>query len=143
MNTALEKTKTILDSMGFSSAEVVLDEEHRKISIFIDSELIKQNTSAILPALDHVLNLILRKQEDQPYIVDLNHYRKERERIIIDLARAAAHKAMITKTDVELPPMNSYERRLVHMEISAHPELKTESIGNGKERRTFIKHVEL
>jgi len=143
METIIQKTKEFLQNMGFSNAEVMVDEEHKKISIFIDNELVKQNTSTILPALDHILNLILRKDADQLYIIDLNHYRKERERIIIDLARAAAHKAMLTKSDVELPPMNSYERRLVHMEITTHPELKTESIGIGKDRRTFIKHLKL
>jgi len=143
MEKILEKTKKFLELMGFPGAEVVLDEEHKKISIFIDNELIKQNTATILPALDHILNLVLRNEGDQLYVIDLNHYRKERERIIIDLARAAAHKAMITKTDVELPPMNSYERRLVHVEITTHPELKTESVGVGKERRTLIKHIEL
>jgi len=73
--------------------------------------------------------------------VDLNYYRKERERLIAELARAAAKKASITKEEVALPPMNAYERRLVHVELTTHPELKTESIGVGRERHVIIKQL--
>lgn len=141
MEAVSQKVKKLLSLLGFPGAEISVDAEHRKISIFIDDIVLQDNVSAILPALDHILNLMLRKESDQAFVVDVNHYRKDRERIIIDLAKAAARKAMITKGDVELPPMNAYERRLVHMEITAHPELKTESVGASKERRVVIKHV--
>jgi len=141
MEVVSQKVKKLLSLLGFPGAEISVDAEHRKISIFIDDIVLQDNVSAILPALDHILNLMLRKESDQAFVVDVNHYRKDRERIIIDLAKAAARKAMITKGDVELPPMNAYERRLVHMEITAHPELKTESVGASKERRVVIKHV--
>ncbi|MDO8557127.1 MAG: R3H domain-containing nucleic acid-binding protein [Candidatus Jorgensenbacteria bacterium] len=141
MNEIHTKTKKLLDLIGFGGANISIDEEHRKISIFVDDEIIKENISVILQTFDHLLNLMLRREGDRMFVVDLNNYRKERERIIADLARAAAHKAMLTKADVELPPMNAYERRLVHMEIASHPELKTESIGVGKDRRTVIKHI--
>jgi len=38
--------------------------------------------------------------------------------------------------------MNSYERRLVHMEIASNPDLKTESVGIGKTRHVVIKPIE-
>ena len=37
--------------------------------------------------------------------------------------------------------MNAYERRLIHVEIANHPDLKTESIGEGRERRVVIKPI--
>jgi len=125
--------------MGFNEPRVEFDEEHRKISLFIDDDIVQSRVSAILPAMEHLLNLMAK--DGGPYVVDLNYYRKERERLIAELARAAARKAMLTKTDVELPPMNAYERRLVHLEITTHPELKTESFGTGRERRVVIKHL--
>lgn len=141
MNDSLSTTKKLLELIGFPGADVSIDEEHRKISIFIDDDMVNENISVLLQTFDHLLNLMLRKESDKLYIIDLNNYRKERERIITELARAAAHKAMVTKEDVELPPMNSYERRLVHMVIASHPELKTESVGTGKQRRTVIRHL--
>ncbi len=133
--------KELLEFMGFAEAEVTCDEAHRKVSIIITDKLIEEGTITFLSAIDHIINLMLKKAGMPMYVVDVNFYRKERERLISELARAAAKKAMITKTDVELPPMNSYERRLVHVEITTHPELMTESGGLGKERHVIIKHV--
>lgn len=142
MEETLKKTEQLISLMGFPEAKISLDDNHRKISIFIDDELIQSQASHVLPAFEHLVNLIGRKKENPPIIVDLNFYRKERERLITELARAAAHKARVTKKEVELPQMNAYERRLIHVEIAVHPELKTESIGLGKDRRVVIKHID-
>ncbi len=141
MNPIVEKTKELVTHMGFPSAEVALDEEKRKVIILIDDRFIADNVVTILPALDHIVNLMLKKQGLIPHVVDLNYYRKERERLISELARAAAKKAKVTKEEVPLPAMNGYERRLVHMELATHPELKTESAGAGKDRHVVIKLV--
>lgn len=137
-----EKIKTLIELMGFREPKVSVDEGYRKISIFIDDELIVSQVDRILPALDHICNLLLRKEELPSYVVDVNLYRKERERLIIELARAAAHKASLRKESVELPPMNAYERRIVHMELAAKPDLVTESIGDSKDRRVVVKLIE-
>ena len=142
MEEILKKTEQLINLMGFPEAKVGIDDTHRKISIFIDNELIQSQAGRILPAFEHLINLISRKKDDLPYVVDLNYYRKERERLITELARAAAHKARVTKQEVELPQMNAYERRLIHVEIAVHPELKTESVGLGKDRRVIIKHID-
>lgn len=138
----IAKTKEFVEKLGFPGAEVSIDPEKRKIIVLIENRFIEDNIVTILPALDHVINLILKKEGLQPHVVDVNYYRKERERLIVELSRAAAKKAMITKQEVDLPPMNGYERRLVHMEITTHPELRTESTGVGKDRRVVIKFVE-
>jgi len=138
-----EKIKKIVELMGLSGTETTIDEEHRRISLIIDDDLVHENIASFLPALDHLVGLVFRNHNQTPFILDINYYRKERERLIAELARASARKATVTKTDVELPPMNAYERRLVHIEITTHPELKTESIGVGKERRVIIKRLEL
>ncbi len=127
--------------MGLADATATGDEEHRRISVVIQDDYVQSHLDTVLMSLDHLVNLIGKKMGLPSYIVDLNFYRKERERLIVELARAAAHKAMVTKTDIELPPMNAYERRLVHVEITTHPELKTESTGDGRDRHIVIKHL--
>ena len=37
--------------------------------------------------------------------------------------------------------MNSYERRLVHTALAIHPDVTTESVGEGKERYVVIKPI--
>lgn len=133
--------KKLIMLIGFPEPTIIIDEQYHKISLMIDDTVASNNLPIILPALEHVISLFLKKNNHPVFVVDINYYRKERERIISELARAAAKKAMITKKDIELPPMNSYERRLVHTEITLHPELKTESMGAGKERRVVIKRI--
>jgi len=141
METVIEKLNTLFHLMGFPETRITVDEEHRKVSVFFEDEFIHENVAHLLPAFEHLVNLMLRRENLPSYVVDVNFYRRERERLITELARAAAKKATITKSPIELPPMNAYERRLVHMEITTHPELTTESVGAGKERRVIIKQV--
>lgn len=137
-----QKIEKTLELMGFDkdSLSVKLDEDHKKISLMIDDEAVRGDKAPqILSAFNHILNQMLKSNHGDHYVVDLNYYRKERERLITRLARAAARKASATEEAIELPPMNSYERRLVHVEIKTHPELETESKGKGKERHVVIK----
>ena len=137
-----KKVEGILEKMTTGSCEVVVDEAHKKISIVVDDELIRSQVAIVLAALEHLINLMLQKMGSETFVVDLNYYRRERERLITELAKAAAHKAVVTKAEVSLPPMNSYERRIVHMELASRPDLKTESVGVGKERKVIIKLID-
>lgn len=141
METITPKIEKILKFMGFQEPKIAVDEEHRKISIFIDDDMVRDQTPNLLGSFEHLFNLILHRDGRPSCVVDLNYYRRERERLITELARAAAKKAMITKTAVSLPPMNAYERRLVHLEITTNPELATESMGEGRDRHIVIKHL--
>lgn len=141
MEHIIETVRTLLTLMGFSDVRVEADEEHKKIAAHIGDSLSREEIAYLLLPLEHIVNLVTRQAKLPPYVVDVNYYRKERERLIAELARAAARKAVTTKETVELPAMNAYERRLVHVEIATHPELITESIGTGKERRVVIKKI--
>jgi len=141
MEEILKKIEYSLGLMGFSSVMISIDEEHRKISVVIDDDLIRREQAGFLPVFEHVVNRFLAKEKKESYVVDVNYYRRERERLITELARAAAKRAMMTKEEVRLPPMNGYERRLVHVEITTHPELTTESEGEGRDRCVIIKHL--
>jgi len=134
--------KDLFVKAGFESVEVSVDENNHKISLVIDDEVFRSHIPEILQPTEYLLNLIFKKENQPPYVIDLNYYRKERERIIVELAKAGAKKAKVTKQEVVLPPMNSYERRLVHMEIASNPDLKTESVGVGRERHVVIKPIE-
>jgi len=142
MDNLLEKLNNLVQMMGFDEIKITADGENRRIFILIEDDLAKSHTPVLIESFEHLFNLMLRKHDLPTHIIDLNYYRRERERLIADLARAAAHKAIVTKNEIELPPMNAYERRLVHLEITNNPALKTESMGLGRERHIVIKHLE-
>jgi predicted RNA-binding protein Jag len=136
--------KTTLERIGFKDYHLEIKLEDKKGSVFIyeDQILLKENLPAMVEAMNHLIQMVAKKNQTETIFLDINNYRHDRESLIAELARAAAKKASSTKTEVALPAMNSYERRLVHMELAIHPEVRTESAGEGKERYVIIKPIE-
>ena len=139
-----EYSKKLIELMGFSDFRVEIDNEHNHGAIFIyDNGLsMKETVPAFIEGLNHIVQLVAKKQSVSPVFFDVNNYRKERERLITELARTAARKVVATKQEISLPAMNSYERRLVHMELSMHPGVATESMGIGRDRYVIIKPID-
>lgn len=94
-----------------------------------------------LRSLQYIINLILKHNiKDSPFVVvDVAGYKKERSQKIAHIAKEAADKAVSTSRDVRLKPMNSYERRLVHMHLAENPEVETSSEGEEPHRTIIIK----
>jgi predicted RNA-binding protein Jag len=135
--------KNLLSGMGFSDyrLEITEDGNHNSLFIYESEDLVRENLPVLVEALNHLLQMIARKNGAKPIFIDINNYRQERESLIAELAKAAAKKVIATKQDVPLPAMNSYERRIVHVELAVHPDVTTESVGAGKERYIVIKPV--
>ena len=53
-----------------------------------------------------------------------------------------ARQVTLTKVDVKLDPMNSFQRRIVHNALSKFDYIKTESIGTEPNRCVVIKYKE-
>lgn len=135
-------SKTI-ELMGFKDFRVEVDSETQKGVIFIydNPGLIKENLAIIVESVNHLAQMIARKENQPAVFFDVNNYRQERENLITELARAAAKKVLVTGEDLSLPVMNAYERRLVHVALAIHPEVKTESMGESRERHVVIKLI--
>src|SRR3989344_4731728 len=90
-----------------------------------------------LKSLEQVLRaMFLKKIPDiQNIVVDVNDYRRSRANYVIELARQTVTRVRSTQKSEAMLPMSSYERRIVHMELAAHPDIATESIGAEPNRR--------
>ncbi|MBN2197868.1 hypothetical protein JW698_01570 [Candidatus Wolfebacteria bacterium] len=139
-----ENLKKLIELMGFDDFSVNYDEENSRFSIFInEGESFKKILPNFVVNLNYLVRLMIGKNEEslKTVFIDINNYRKERESLILELAKAAARKSSTTKEEVPLPAMNAYERRLVHMELSSHPDVKTESVGERRERYIIVKPI--
>ncbi|MDR3558850.1 MAG: R3H domain-containing nucleic acid-binding protein [Candidatus Pacebacteria bacterium] len=98
-----------------------------------------------LQALQHIARVIARKKTDTraDFILDVNSYRQEKNESIAALAKSMAEQAMSERRAVVLRPMSPYERRLIHLELSKNDQVRTESIGEGEDRRVVIKPTDL
>jgi spoIIIJ-associated protein len=80
-----------------------------------------------LEAIQFLLNRLLQaKDKDaEKVIVDCEHYRSMREDRIVQRVRELAERVRITGRSLQLEPMNSYERRLVHNAFKDDPDVAT------------------
>ncbi len=140
MEKAKEKIKEIFDRVGFDDLKVETIQEENRISISIKDKSISQaKIPELVESLTHLARQIARKEDGDHVLVDVNDYRKDRESLIIKLARVAARKAVATGEDVPLPSMNAYERRVVHTELSMRPDVETESAGESRDRHVVVR----
>ena len=102
-------------------------------------------------ALDFLVKKILESRTPAPaegaiaerfpmFIIDVNDYRTKQIKDIEAKALMMAERARSFQYDVELSPMSSYERLIVHTILQDAPQVKTESQGEGRSRRVVIKY---
>ena len=133
----------LLRLMGFSDFSITTTEESRRLSAFInEGPYLDRYVPHLVADFEFLLKMIAKKKGQAFVFVDINNYRKNREDLIVKLAKAAAKKAAGEKKTIPLPAMNAYERRLVHGELAMHPDIKTESEGEGKNRHVVIRPIE-
>ena len=80
-----------------------------------------------LEAIQFLLNrLIQAKDRDaEKVIVDCEHFRSMREDKIVHRVRELAERVRISGRSLQLEPMNSYERRIVHNAFKDDPDVAT------------------
>lgn len=94
-----------------------------------------------LSALQYITRLIVGKELQRPIavVIDVEGYRTRRERQLRQLAKRIAQQAVERGRSMSLEPMPPNERRIVHIELRDHPQVYTESVGEGDHRKVMIK----
>jgi spoIIIJ-associated protein len=142
--------------------EEILEKMDMKGNVFIVTDAMPDNEDSIcvqiqskdsgfligksgnnLFALQHLVRILVSKRLEEKinFIVDVNSYVENQREDIIEKASSAIREVEKTGKEVELEPMNSYERRLVHVKVSQKDTVESESLGEGFERRVLIKPV--
>ena len=93
-----------------------------------------------MDALQFLLNLVVGRQVDlwTRVIVDIEGYRLRRKFALINLAKRTAEQVQTRNQAIPLEVMPPYERRIIHMALSDHPDVVTESSGVEPERRVIV-----
>lgn len=86
--------------------------------------------------------LVGRRLERRPnIIIDVEQYQDRRRNRLHSLAERAARDAA-RDGEQRLEPMPAEERRLIHMALAQHPDVVTESEGEGDDRHVVVKATE-
>lgn len=103
---------------------------------------VKGNTIQALSFLtDQTVNRRVNKNSPE-YIrirLDVAGYRRRRENELVAMADRISKEVRESKRSKTLPPMNPYERLIVHTAVSEMDEVKSESVGSDNQRRVVIR----
>ena len=146
--TPLSHARSILDSMlGYLGFTVKIEEsdgpEGPTLQILTeDGDRLIGRHGETLEDIQYLVNRILiRHVADAPRIrVDVEYYRSMREDNLVEKARQLADRVRATGQVMELPPLNSYYRRIVHNLFVDDPQVMSVSEqGQLRFKRMFLK----
>lgn len=106
-----------------------------------DSRLIIGKNGQTLDALEHILNLMLNKNENTrtKVTLDTEGYRQQQEGRLQNIALKVAAQVKRTGKIHRFDPMSSRERRLIHISLKSDQDIETISEGEGIYRKVVVK----
>jgi len=146
----------VFKHIGCSISKLDFSEEGGMLWCLIetpDSGFIIGRDGETLRSLNHLIQKIVEKESIEDKIeekredkrpslfIDINGYQQKRFENLKNIAHMMAERARYFKSNIEVDPMPSYERRIVHMFLEGAKDIKTESEGYGPNRRVVIKYI--
>lgn len=150
----IEKAKKIIeqifDLIGTPAESVIYLFDEKRGHVFsvrsAEFEKISFEREDIPRDLVYLLKRIFNKnslpgEEIFKCTIDINDLQSKADDKIKMKALNAAEEAKNLKTDVLMSPMSSYERMVVHSTLAGVPDISTESVGEGRERKVKVKYL--
>ena len=143
-----EEIKKIIEDL-FEKANLQIsieDIKEKEERFFIEikteePEVLNYEKEKVIFDFQHLLRIIVKRKFGMDIFIDLdiNGYKEKKKERLKEVAIFVANEVSLIKKEKELPPMSSYERRIIHLELSERKDIKTESIGEGIERRIVVR----
>ena len=93
-----------------------------------------------LRALQTIVNTAFRRQlgEDGRVLVDCQGFRRDKDAELRQTAKYLAERVLQDGAAQEMGPLNSYERRIVHLAVAEIQGVSSESIGDASVKKVII-----
>jgi spoIIIJ-associated protein len=93
-----------------------------------------------LASLQYIIRLIVAEKLKMwvPINVDVAGYKKRRYESLQSLALRLAEQVQRNRRLIMLEPMPADERRIIHLALADHPDITTQSMGEGEMRKVAI-----
>ncbi len=152
-NAIITHIKEILGKASFEVIDITVESDDElgmtRFQIKTDDpELLIGRNGDVLRSLNHIIQKFIENSfseedvEKSNFLIDVNDYHARTIQNIKTKAKIVADRARSFKRDVELDPMSGYERLIVHSFLSRFPDIETQSVGEGKERKIIVKYKE-
>ncbi|MEK3937291.1 RNA-binding cell elongation regulator Jag/EloR [Sporosarcina sp. FSL W7-1349] len=147
---AVETTEAYLQSvakeMKIDDLQVAHEVNGKYVTFQLDSKkaaMLIGKRGQTLNALQQLAQLVANKSSDQFKVVriDIGNYRERREQSLQQLAERMADKAVRNGRKVQLEPMPSHERKVIHHALSNRLDIETYSEGADPHRYLVIEPI--
>ncbi len=140
---AEEYVLSILKCMGLEGITTEVKKEEDTAEIYLSGDdvgFVIGRRGETLDALQYLAGLVANHVDNQYYRITINtgNYREKREETLTKLGRKLAVKAVKTGKNVNLEPMNPYERRIIHTAVQSVNGAISFSEGEDLERHVVI-----
>lgn len=142
---AKEVLEALLQSMEISAEVSVTQASTDELPLSLDIEgddlgILIGRRGTTMASLQYILRLIVTERLKMwvPVNVDVAGYKKRRYESLRDLALRLAEQVKRNRRVITLEPMPADERRIIHLALADHPDVATESMGEGETRKVTI-----
>ena len=128
------QAQPIVGGVEEAGASIAFDIEGDDLGILIGRR------GQTLAGLQYILRLIVGHHTKTwvPIVVDVGGYKQRRYQALQVFAQHMAEQVQTRGAPFALEPMPAYERRIIHLTLADHPDVTTESTGEGEARRVVI-----
>lgn len=146
----IEKTvKTLIDLLAIEKPKIKIKQDEAGV-FYVDLDCLEPGIligykGETIINLQLILALVVYKKLGvwQKIIVNVADWRQQKEESLKKLALNTAQRVKFSGQEVILGSLNSAERRVIHLVLASHPDVMTESQGEGSERRLIVKPREI
>lgn len=137
--------KSVLGGIGIAASIKTLYNEGL-IKVLIETEqnsLIIGKNGQTLQALNELTKLAIsfKFKKKLRILLNVGDYKDKKYFRVVGIARKAAKEVLNTHIEIKLDSMTPDERKKVHNALSTWKNIRTESVGDGKQRAIVIKYV--
>ena len=143
LDAAVAYLKTVFAAMGAGEVTVTTSKQGEACIIRVEGDdvgMLIGHRGETMESLSYLASLVANRLPGE-YIklgLDVAGYRGKREKDLEALARRMGPKVARTGRSWAMDPMNPYERRIIHSTISGMEGVRSESKGEGADRRVVI-----
>lgn len=140
---AVDYLKDVIEKMGVQDVKFSAVQKGEATIIRLDGEKMGAligRRGEMMESLSYLASLVANRLEGD-YIklgLDVAGYRDKRESDLTALAQRIGAKVRRTGRSFAMEPMNPYERRIIHSAIGKMEGVRSESKGEGRDRRVVI-----
>ena len=140
---AVDYLKDVIEKMGVQDVKFSAVQKGEATIIRLDGEKMGAligRRGETMESLSYLASLVANRLEGD-YIklgLDVAGYRDKRENDLTVLAQRIGNKVRKTGRSFAMEPMNPYERRIIHSAIGKMEGVRSESKGEGRDRRVVI-----